>query len=93
MNLSVRVVAVEKTDSVAPLEAILEQDSSPFLLGWWGGQAWETLEITDVSGLVDPDSEFRRCEMNLPTDWQKGYLVAEQGEVKFLYGEPTNRPD
>jgi hypothetical protein len=91
--LKVRIVAVEAADSLAPLEAILVDLKRPHLglMLWWGGYAWETLERGVTLENVLDDPTYRRHEMEVPDDWEEGYLRADRGVVEFIYGTPPSR--
>ena len=88
-----RVVAVEDLAHGAPIEAVLFPDEHPEqgLIHWWSGYASEPLEshITpDVIAAQWPT--WKLHEMELPDDWEEGYLRAVDGLVEFVYGKPPS---
>jgi hypothetical protein len=86
-----RVVAVEPKDEGAPLEAILLKATfgPTELIRWWGGYASESLDTQLEQILGDP--AWRAYEMDLPDDWEEGYLTARAGVIRFEYGNPPAR--
>lgn len=85
-----KVVAVAKVDEAEPLEAILLDEKKPHLglIGWWSGYAWETIEHHVTVEELLSDSRWRTLEMDLPANWEEGYLRAHNGQVEFVYGKP-----
>lgn len=82
-----RVVAVEKADDAAPVEAVVVSEDRPRqFLGWWGGYASETIDIGSVETLVQGDPKWRPFEMDLPSDWEEGYLASTSGRIEFVRG-------
>jgi hypothetical protein len=94
--MRVKVVAVEAIQSGAPLEAVLVDLDKPErgLMVWWGGYAWETLAPKVMVGdVLSEEPSLRPAEMELPNDWEEGYLKAADGEISFVYGRPPGRND
>ena len=92
MTAVVTVVAVEDVETAAPIEAILVRRGDKDLIRWWGGYAWEGLEINDLDLVVD-QNPLQKFEMELPKDWEEGYLVANEGTISFTYGSPPPRDE
>ena len=97
-----RVVAVEDVQNAEPIEAILvddekvEQHPDRAYLAWWQNYAWETLETSSAMRILDGEGGWRLLEMELPDDWEEGYLRAVDGVVEFEYGQvppERRRPD
>lgn len=88
-----KVLAVENVDDAEPLEAILLDEKKPQLglIGWWSNYAWESIQrhVTLEDLLRDP--KWRGFDMELPHDWEEGYLRAVKGRVEFVYGKPPKR--
>jgi streptomycin 6-kinase len=83
-----RVVAVEAKDDAAPLEAMLLESGrhGEKLVHWWEGHASETVD-TQLDTILR-HREWRAHEMDLPDDWEEGYLKAEGGVIRFEHGRP-----
>ena len=89
-----RVLAVERIENSAPVEAIVVSDDDPKdFLGWWGGSAIERVDIGSPEALVHGDPKWRILEMELPSHWEEGYLQARNGDVVFVKGPVPSRTD
>lgn len=91
--LSTQVVAVWDEQNAEPLGALILRTGTArrLLIGWWGGRKWETLPDNVSPGDVTTPWGWRALTMELPSDWQKGYLRAVGGEVQFVVGKPPRR--
>ena len=86
-------MAVEKAFEAAPLEAVVVDRRHPDrgLIGWWGGYAQELIErYVDIEQLLQ-DDKWKSFELDLPKDWEEGYLEARNGEISFVYGKPPKQ--
>lgn len=90
--MGVEVIAVRDESDAEPLEAILLQTGRRrrLLLEWWGGYASGA-----VSKNVQPEDVlswpgWRPLAMELPYDWQEGYLRAVGGNVEFIKRGPSS---
>jgi hypothetical protein len=79
--------------SEEPLTAILVDEKHPELglMRWWEGLAWETLDPSATFEAIIADSDSRQYDMELPKDWECGYLRAVEGKVEFVRGRPPKR--
>lgn len=57
-----------------------------------GGYAWESLEEAVPLETALDDPRFRHVDLDLPKDWEEGYLVLAEGQPLFRYGTPPERP-
>lgn len=89
-----RVVAVEDAGTAAPVEAIVVDEERPkWFLTWWGGSAVERTDIGSVEALVAGQQGWRAEDLELPEDWENGYLASQDGSIAFVYGDPPQRED
>lgn len=87
-----RIIAI-KESSAGAVDAVLidtERPEDP-LVEWWGGYASQA-----VSESVHPEDiasweGWRQFEMDLPADWEEGYLRSVGGEIEFVLGTPPKR--
>lgn len=94
--MRVWVIAVERDATVPPVEALVVRDSARgrTLLRWWGGLSWETLHDSEFEGAIADESNWQRFEIDLPDDWEDGYLTPmKDGALKFVYGRQPRRED
>jgi hypothetical protein len=90
--VSPRVIAVRDEPDDEPLEAILlETGKTRRLIEWWGGYASGLVSDTTRPEDVLEWHGWRPFTMELPEDWEEGYLRASGGEVSFVYGRPPTR--
>src|SRR5437016_10389321 len=84
--MAVEVIAVRDETDAEPLSAMLLETTKRHrhVLEWWGGYASQVVNHTpeEVAGLPG----WRPFAMELPRDWQEGFLKATGGEVRFVYG-------
>lgn len=78
LSMRFKVLAVEATDQAAPVEAVVpdSKKAERGLIIWWGGYGWETVHPRVKLEHVLSDGRYRRHEMDLPNDWEEGYLTA-----------------
>jgi hypothetical protein len=92
----VKLIAVQDEPDAEPLNAILVQTGKRrrWLIEWWGGYASQTLssEVSPEDVLAWPG--WRSFTLELPADWEEGYLRSERGDVQFVYGKaPSPRTE
>jgi hypothetical protein len=85
---SVTLIAVEEASDAEPLSAILVETrrGRRWLIEWWGGYASQTLsgDLRPADVLAWPG--WRPFTIEIPQDWEEGYLRSERGQVEFVYG-------
>lgn len=93
--MTARVVAVEYGALAPPVEAILlaEEASGARMMRWWGGLAWETLDNSEHDDVLLDTANWRRVDIELPHDWESGYLKPVEDGVEFVYGRQPTRAD
>jgi hypothetical protein len=89
----VKVIAVENVESAEPAEAILVNLKHPErgLIRWWEGMAQEALSKAYTVERVLSDPSWRQVEIELPRDWESGYLRIIEGRVEFVHGRPSRK--
>jgi hypothetical protein len=82
-DVSVQVIAVRDEADAEPLDAILVQTrrSHRFLIEWWGGYASQSISKTIRPEDVRRWPGWRPLTMELPKDWEEGYLRATGGKL------------
>ena len=87
---STQIIAVWDEQNAEPLGAVMLRTGTArrLLIGWWGGRKWETLPDDVSPEDVTQWPGWRSLIMELPSDWEKGYLRAVGGEVQFVAGRP-----
>jgi len=85
----VRVVAIEYADTAEVVPAVVHIPGLKYPLNdWWGGVRTHArgAEVTLDDILRDP--RYVPFDLELPRDWEYGYLTAQDGMTRFVYGEP-----
>jgi hypothetical protein len=86
-----KVIAVEDTDTW-PVEAVLADLDDPEgpLLRWRQGPRADatTLDVRELLG----DGSWRFVDLDLPTNWEEGYVASWRGKVGFVRGTPQPVP-
>jgi hypothetical protein len=82
------VIAVRDEPVAERLDAIFLETGRRrrFVLEWWVEYASQTISFTPEDAVRQPG--WRPLTMELPKDWQEGYLRAIGGNVEFVYGNP-----
>ena len=86
-----KVIAVEDTDTW-PVEAVLADLDDPEgpLLRWRQGPRADATEL-DVRELLG-DGSWRFLDLDLPPNWEEGYVASWRGKVGFVRGTPQPVP-
>jgi hypothetical protein len=86
--MSIQVIAFREDPEAELIDAIVLQRRRwrRSLIEWWGGYA-----TGPISRSVSPEDVlewdgWRTLALELPEDWQEGYLRAAGGTVEFVYG-------
>jgi hypothetical protein len=81
------VIAIQKGEDLIPAEAIVvDEKKSNILIHWWQNMAWELIELSPDLFKNEYDY-YRPFLMDLPSNWQEGYLSVVDSEVSFSYGQ------
>jgi hypothetical protein len=86
-----KVIAIEDTDTW-PVEAVLVDLDDPEgpLLRWRQGPRADAMEL-DVRELLR-DASWRFVDLDLPPNWEEGYVASWRGKVGFVRGTPQSVP-
>jgi hypothetical protein len=86
-----KVIAIEDTDAW-PVEAVLADLDDPEgpLLRWRQGPREDATEL-DVRELLG-DGSWRFVDLDLPPNWEEGYVASWRGKVGFVHGTPLPVP-
>jgi len=86
-----KVIAIEDTDTW-PVEAVLADLDDPEgpLLRWRLGPRADatTLDVRELLG----DGSWRFVDLDLPPNWEEGYVASWRGKVGFVHGTPKPVP-
>ncbi|MBI5683063.1 MAG: hypothetical protein HZC45_07865 [Deltaproteobacteria bacterium] len=87
-----KIIAIEKGKNLNPAEAIVikKENNSNNPVRWWCNYAWETVDLP-VEVFKKEYDRFRPFEMNLPDDWEEGYLVVQDDIPMFIYGKANTK--
>jgi hypothetical protein len=86
-----KVIAIEDADTW-PVEAVLADLDDPEgpLLRWRQGPRADatTLDVRELLG----EGSWRFVDLDLPPDWEEGYVASWRGKVGFVHGTPQPVP-
>ena len=88
-----RVIAVRDVQDAEPLDAVVLQTKKgrSRLIEWWGGYGRQTLSGSVLPEDVSRWPGWRPFALELPKDWEEGYLRVLSGSIEFVYGKPPPR--